>query len=84
MGDVTLGVITSHHYSAARRSAANHAFVDAFTKAAQMRPNFMAVGGYDGMHLIYESLEATKGATGGEALVAQPEMLDAHLGARSR
>jgi branched-chain amino acid transport system substrate-binding protein len=35
-----------------------------------MRPNFMAVGGYDGMHLIYKSLEATKGASGGEALLA--------------
>ena len=70
MGDVTLGVITSHHYSAAHPSAANRAFVDAFTKAAQMRPNFMAVGGYDGMHLIYKALEATKGATGGEALLA--------------
>ncbi len=70
MGDVTLGVITSHHYSAAHPSAANRAFVDAFTKANNMRPNFMGVGGYDGMHLIYKSLEATKGATGGEALVA--------------
>ena len=70
MGDVTLGVITSHHYSAAHPSATNRAFVDAFTKAAQMRPNFMAVGGYDGMHLIYKALEATKGATGGEALLA--------------
>ena len=70
MGDVTLGVITSHHYSAAHPSATNRAFVDAFTKSAQMRPNFMAVGGYDGMHLIYKALEATKGATGGEALLA--------------
>ena len=25
-----------------------------------MRPNFMAVGGYDGMHLIYEALKKTK------------------------
>ena len=69
MGDVTLGVITSHHYSAAHPSATNRAFVEAFAKAAQMRPNFMAVGGYDGMHLIYKSLEATKGDTNGEALV---------------
>ena len=26
-----------------------------------MRPNFMAVGGYDGMRVIYEALKATKG-----------------------
>ena len=35
-----------------------------------MRPNFMAVGGYDGMRVIYKALEATKGKGGGEALIA--------------
>jgi branched-chain amino acid transport system substrate-binding protein len=70
MGDVTLGVITAHHYSAAHPSPANRAFTEAFAKAYNMRPNFMAAGGYDGMHLVYKALEATKGATGGEALVA--------------
>lgn len=34
-----------------------------------MRPNFMAVGGYDGMHLIYEALKATGGKGDGTALV---------------
>ena len=34
-----------------------------------MRPNFMAVGGYDGMRVIYKALEATKGE-GGEKLLA--------------
>ena len=33
MGDVALGVITSHHYSAAHKSPANQKFVDAFGKA---------------------------------------------------
>jgi len=70
MGDAALGVVTSHHYSAAHDSAANKAFVDAFRKAnGGMRPNFMAIGGYDGMRVIYKALEATKGA-GGEPLVA--------------
>ena len=69
MGDVALGAITTHHYSAAHDSPENKAFVDAFKKANNgMRPNFMAVGGYDGMHLIYEGLKKTNGA-GGEALV---------------
>ncbi len=69
MGDVALGVVTSHHYSAAHNSTANKAFVDAFQAAnPRMRPNFMAVGGYDGMRLIYKGLEASKGA-GGEALL---------------
>jgi branched-chain amino acid transport system substrate-binding protein len=69
MGDVAVGVTTSHHYSAAHDSAENKAFVEAFKKAnSGMRPNFMAVGGYDGMHVIYEGLKKTNGA-GGEALV---------------
>jgi branched-chain amino acid transport system substrate-binding protein len=69
MGDAALGVITSHHYSAAHPSAMNRKFVDAFEKANKgMRPSFMAVGGYDGMRVIMEGLKATKGA-GGEALL---------------
>jgi branched-chain amino acid transport system substrate-binding protein len=70
MGDVALGVVTSHHYSAAHPSAANRKFVDAFGKANKgLRPNFMAVGGYDGMRVIMEGLKASKGA-GGDALLA--------------
>ena len=71
MGDGALGVVTSHHYSALHPSAANKKFVDAFQKANKgMRPNFMAVGGYDGMRVIYEALRATKGNGGGDALLA--------------
>jgi len=69
MGDVALGVVTAHHYSAAHESALNKKFVDAFGKANNgMRPNFMAVGAYDGMRVIYEAAKTTKGA-GGEALL---------------
>ena len=71
MGDVALGVVTSHHYSASHASALNQKFVDAFTKANNnLRPNFMAVGGYDGMRVIVEALKATKGAGGGDGLLA--------------
>jgi branched-chain amino acid transport system substrate-binding protein len=68
IGDVALGAITTHHYSVAHDSPENKAFVEAFKKANNMRPNFMAVGGYDGMHLIYESLKKTNGQ-GGQALI---------------
>jgi len=69
MSDAAVGTITAHHYSAAHDSHENKAFVDAFKKANNgLRPNFMAVGGYDGMHLIYEALKKTNGA-GGEPLV---------------
>jgi branched-chain amino acid transport system substrate-binding protein len=71
MGDGALGVVTSHHYSAAHPSAMNKKFVESFEKANKnMRPNFMAVGGYDGMHVIYEALKKTKGQGGGDALLA--------------
>ena len=70
MGDVANGVVTSHHYSASHNSPLNKKFVAAFEKAnAGLRPNFMAVGGYDGMRVIYEALKATKGQGGGEALL---------------
>jgi len=70
MGDVALGVVNSHHYSAAHPSPTNKKFVEAFQAANKgMRPNFMAVGGYDGMRVIYKALEATKGE-GGEKLLA--------------
>ena len=77
MGDSVLGMVTTHFYSAAHPSPENKAFVAAFEKAnPKMRPNFMAVGGYDGMHLIYEALKKTGGKTDGTALV------DAMKGAR--
>jgi branched-chain amino acid transport system substrate-binding protein len=70
MGDVALGVITTQFYSAAHPSPENKAYVEAFKKANKgMRPNFMSVGGYDGMHLIYEALKKTNGNTDGDALV---------------
>ncbi|MHB2165359.1 ABC transporter substrate-binding protein [Alsobacter sp. R-9] len=70
MGDTAVGVINTHHYSAAHPSAENKAFVEAFRKANNgMRPNFMAVGAYDGMALLYKALEKTKGNADGTALV---------------
>ena len=71
MGPPALGSITSHHYSVAHPSPENKAFVAAFEAANKgMRPNFMAVSGYDGMHLIYETLKKTGGKTGGDEFVA--------------
>ena len=71
MGTPALGVVTSFHYSAAHPSPENKAYVTEFMKANNgMRPNFHSVGGYDGMHLIYEALKKTGGDTDGEKLVA--------------
>jgi branched-chain amino acid transport system substrate-binding protein len=71
MGDQVIGTITAHIYSADHDSPTNKAFVAAFKKANDgMRPNFMAVSGYDGMHLMYESLKKTAGKTDGDSLIA--------------
>jgi branched-chain amino acid transport system substrate-binding protein len=70
MGDVAVGVVSSHHYSAAHPSATNKKFVADFEAANKFRPNFMAVAGYDGVHVIVKALEATKGKGGGDALLA--------------
>ena len=70
IGPSALGAITSHHYSAAHDSPENKAYVDAFMKANPgMRPNFMSINGYDGMHVIYEMLKKTGGNGTGEQLV---------------
>jgi branched-chain amino acid transport system substrate-binding protein len=70
IGPSALGAITSHHYSAAHDSPENKAYVDAFMKANPgMRPNFMSINGYDGMHVIYEMLKKTGGNGSGEQLV---------------
>jgi len=72
MGDPTLGLITSFHYSAAHNSPENTAFKKAYSEANgdKLRPNFMAAAGYDGMAAIYEALKKTNGSTDADKLVA--------------
>lgn len=70
MGTAAVGAITGFHYSAAHDSAANKAFVEGYgTLSKGGRPNFMAAGGYDGMHLIYAALEKAGADADGEALI---------------
>jgi branched-chain amino acid transport system substrate-binding protein len=69
MGDSMLGVVTAGIYSAAHNSQANKDYVAAFEKANNYRPNFISLGGYDGMHLIYEALKKTGGKTDAESLI---------------
>jgi branched-chain amino acid transport system substrate-binding protein len=70
MGDAMLGAITAHFYSAAHPSPLNQAFADAYRKQTGNRANFMAVSGYDGMHLIYQALAKTNGSADGNGLTA--------------
>lgn len=63
MGDIALGVVTAHHYSAAADRPANKAFVAAWKKeyGANSTPNFVAVGAWDGMAAIFHAVIAQKG-----------------------
>ena len=75
MGASAAGIITSFHYSAAHESPENRAYVDAMTKANPgMRPNFHSVGGWDGMHVIYEALRKAPNGTGEQLVEAMKGM----------
>ena len=75
MGAPAAGVITSFHYSAAHESPENRAYVDAMMKANPgMRPNFHSVGGWDGMHLIYEAIKKVPNGTGEQIVEAMKGM----------
>ncbi|TQK11372.1 ABC transporter substrate-binding protein [Herbaspirillum sp. SJZ107] len=72
MGDATLGVITTFHYSAAHKSPANDAFLKSFAAAnpGGGRPNFMAVAAYDGMNAIYQVSQKLGGRIDGDKAMA--------------
>jgi branched-chain amino acid transport system substrate-binding protein len=69
MGDASLGIITAWNYAPEHNTGSNDAFVKDYVAAYGRTPDFMAAGGYDGMHLIYEALKKTGGKTDGEALI---------------
>src|SRR5205807_2327686 len=63
MGDVAIGVLTVHHYSAAAERPANKAFVAAWKKeyGADEVPNFLSAGSWDGTDMIFAAIKAQKG-----------------------
>ena len=70
MGDTANGIITTFHYTLERDDPMNKEFVAAYQAANNGRnPDLFSIGGYDGMHLIYEALKKTNGDTSGDALV---------------
>src|SRR5215467_2991499 len=66
IGDSALGAVTTHHYSAAHDSKLNHEYVKAYTDMFKMRPNFMSVGGYDGMAVVYAVAKKLNGKIDGD------------------
>ena len=70
MGDAGLDIVTAFHYDANHQSAMNKKFVAAYNAEFKRNPDMFSVGGYDGMHVIYETLKKTKGDGDGEKLIA--------------
>jgi branched-chain amino acid transport system substrate-binding protein len=63
MGPAAVGVVTMHHYNADLDNPYNKAFVAEYKKlfGAKQRPDFVVVGGYDGMAAIAHVVQALKG-----------------------
>jgi branched-chain amino acid transport system substrate-binding protein len=70
MGDAALGIISGWHYDISHDSKMNKEFVKAYVDAFHRDPDFFALGGYDGMHAIYEALKKTGGDTDAAKLTA--------------
>ena len=69
LGDAALGIVTVSHYDHNLSNKLNRAFVAAYNADYKRNPDFFAIGGWDGMHLIYEVLKKTGGKTDGEAMI---------------
>ncbi len=70
MGDAALGIITVSDYDYNHNSPLNHEFVKAYNEEFHRNPDIYSIGGYDGMHLIYEALKKTGGKADGDLLIA--------------
>ncbi len=70
MGDLALGIITVANYDYNLNNPQNKAFVKAYFETYGRNPDIFSIGGWDGMHLIYEALKKTRGSTDGDALIA--------------
>jgi branched-chain amino acid transport system substrate-binding protein len=70
MGDAAIGLIIVSDYDSNLDTPLNHEFVKAFNEEFHRNPDIYSIGGYDGMHLIYEALKKTNGNTDGDALIA--------------
>jgi branched-chain amino acid transport system substrate-binding protein len=69
MGDNALGIITAWHYDYKLDNKLNQRFVKDFNEMHGRNPDFFSIGGYDGMHAIYETLKKTGGKTDGDTLI---------------
>jgi branched-chain amino acid transport system substrate-binding protein len=71
MGDTALDIVTAWHYDYTSKNPLNVAFVKEYNAVSGGRnPDFFSIGGFDGMHAIYETLKKTGGKTDAETMIA--------------
>jgi len=70
MGDISIGIVTAAHFDYNHQSAKGKEFAKAFHEDYKRYPDIFSIGGYDGMHLIYEALKKTDGKADGDSLIA--------------
>jgi branched-chain amino acid transport system substrate-binding protein len=70
IGDAAIGIVTAFHYDYTHDSRANRQFVAAYNAEFKRNPDFFSVGGYDGMHIIYEAWKKSGGNADGDSLIA--------------
>jgi branched-chain amino acid transport system substrate-binding protein len=69
MGDAAIGIVTAFQYDYTHKSNLNREFVAGYNADFKRNPDIFSVGGYDGMHVIYEALKKTGGKTDGQSLI---------------
>ena len=70
LGEQSAGIISVTNYDYNHDSALGKSFLAGFREISGGRnPDIFAIGGYDGMHLIYESLKKTGGKADGDSLI---------------
>ena len=69
MGENSLGIVTAWHYDYKLDNPLNQKFVKDFNEMHGRNPDFFSIGGYDGMHAIYATLQKTGGKTDGDTLI---------------
>jgi len=71
IGDVALGLVTSHHYSMAHDSPENKAFIKAYqdVHGPDERVNFYMTATWDGMNMMYDIIRELDGDIDGDKAV---------------
>ncbi|MES2399436.1 MAG: ABC transporter substrate-binding protein [Pseudomonadota bacterium] len=70
-GKSSVGAISTGFYTPSNPSARNKAFLQTYREVAgdKIEPNYLTVGAYDGMAVIFEALKRTRGVADGDKII---------------